>query len=108
MKLLTKEIEKKLKKFPLYSQDGKGVEAKVVCKFFAPVGSWTWYVLDGDIQEDGDWMFFGIVVSDYGAEYGYFGLRELESIELPFGLKIERDLYFEGCFVKDLGDIVDF
>lgn len=108
MKLLTKAIEKKLEKFPLNSQDGKGVEAKVVCKFFAPVGSWTWYVLEGDIQEDGDWMFFGIVVNDYGAEYGYFSLKELENLKLPFGLKIERDLYFEGCFVKDLVDIVDF
>lgn len=43
-----------------------------------------------------------------GAEYGYFSLKELEGIELPFGLKIERDLYFDGCLVKDLGDIVDF
>lgn len=108
MKLMTKAIEKKLGKFPLNSQDGKGVEAKVVCKFFAPVGSWTWYVLEGEKQEDGDWMFFGIVVNDYGAENGYFGLRELESIEFPFGLKVERDLYFDGCTVKDLGDIVDF
>lgn len=108
MKLLTKAIEKKLEKFPLNSQDGKGVEAKVVCKFFAPVGSWTWYVLEGEKQEDGDWMFFGIVISDYGSEYGYFGLKELEDLDLPLGLKVERDLYFDGCTVKDLGDIVDF
>lgn len=108
MKLLTKAIEKKLEKFPLNSQDGKGVEAKVVCKFFAPVGSWTWYVLEGEKQDDGDWMFFGIVVSDYGSEYGYFGLKELENLNLPFGLKVERDLYFDECTVNDLGDIVDF
>lgn len=108
MKLLTKAIEKKLEKFPLNSQDGKGVEAKVVCKFFSPVGSWTWYVLEGTKSQDGDWEFYGIVVNDYGAEYGYFSLKELENLSLPFGLKVERDLYFEGCFVKDLGDIVDF
>ena len=108
MKLLTKAIETKLEKFPIYSQDGKGEEANVVCKFFAPVGSWTWYVLEGERHEDGDWEFFGIVVNEMGAEYGYFSLKELESIELPFGLKIERDLYFEGCLVKDLGDIMDF
>lgn len=105
---MTKAIEKKLEKFPLNSQDGKGVEAKVVCKFFAPVGSWTWYVLEGEKKEDGDWMFFGIVISDYGSEYGYFGLKELEYLDLPLGLKVERDLYFDGCTVKDLGDIVDF
>lgn len=104
---MTKAIEKKLEKFPLNSQDGKGVEAKVVCKFFSPVGPWTWYVLEGEKQEDGDWMFFGIVVNDYGAEYGYFGLRELENLSLPFGLKVERDLYFDVCLVNDLG-IVDF
>ena len=108
MKLLTKAIEKKLEKFPLNSQDGKGGEAKVVCKFFAPVGSWTWYVLEGEKHEDGDWMFFGIVISDYGSEYGYFGLKELEDLNLPLGLKVERDLYFDGCTVKDLRDIVDF
>ena len=105
---MTKEIEKKLEKYPLYSQDGKGVDAKVLCKFFAPVGSWTWYVMEGQKQEDGDWEFYGIVVNDIGTEYGYFRLRELESVRLPFGLKVKRDLYFGECFVKDLGGIVDF
>lgn len=103
MKLLTKAIEKKLEKFPLYSQDGKEEDAEVVCKFFAPVGSWTWYVLEGAKHEDGDWEFFGIVVNDMGSEYGYFSLRELESVQLPLGLGIERDLYFDSCKVKDLG-----
>ena len=27
-------------------------------------------------------------------ELGYVSLQELESVELPFGLKIERDMYF--------------
>ena len=107
MKLLTKAIEKKLEKFPLKSQDGRGLDAKVVCKFFSPVGPWTWYVLEGTKEDDGDWTFFGVVVSDYGAEYGYFSLKELEKLRLPFGLKVERDLYFDECFVKDLG-IIDF
>lgn len=57
MKLLTKAIEKKLEKFPLMSQDGKGVEANVVCKFFSPVGSWTWYVLEGEKNEDETGLF---------------------------------------------------
>ena len=107
MKLMTKAIEKKLEKFPLGSQDGKGLDAKVVCKFFAPVGSWTWYVLEGDMQEDGDWLFFGIVVNDYVTEYGYFGLKELERLRLPLGLKVERDMYFDPCSVGDLG-VIDF
>lgn len=34
MKLLTKAIEKQLAKYPIYSQDGKGGKAQVICKFF--------------------------------------------------------------------------
>ena len=102
MKLMTKEIEKRLEKFPLYSQDGKEGDAEVVCKFFAPVGSWTWYVLEGEKTEDGDWEFFGIVDNVDGHEYGYFTLSELAEVSTPFGLKIERDKYFGNKRVKDL------
>lgn len=102
MKLITKEIEKMLEKYPLYSQDGKGEDAIIVCKFFSPVGSWTWYVLEGQRQEDGDYELFCLVVNGYGTEYGYQMLSELEEINLPFGLKIERDLYFTPCKVKDV------
>lgn len=102
MKLMTKEIEKRLEKFPLYSQDGKGDEAQVLCKFFAPIGSWTWYVLEADKYE-GDYELYGIVVNDYGKEYGYFMLSELQDLSLPLGLKVERDLYFSPCKVKELG-----
>ena len=33
MKLITKEIEKKFENFPLYSQNGKGLNAEVLVKF---------------------------------------------------------------------------
>ena len=46
MKLLTKELEKKLPS--LYEQDGKGDEAIAYAKFFDPCGSWTWYVTEYD------------------------------------------------------------
>ena len=36
MKLLTKELEKKFEKYPLYSQDGKGLDAEVIAKFYNP------------------------------------------------------------------------
>ena len=35
-------------------------------------------------------------------EYGYFSLKELESITLPWGLKIERDLYFDPTTIEDI------
>lgn len=100
MKLITKEIEKKIAKYPLYSQDGKGDDAVVICKFFG--GScWSWYATEGNIMPNGDIEFFGLVVGPYGAELGYFTLSELEGVKFPpFGLGVERDLYFNGT-MKD-------
>ena len=102
MKLVTKEIESRLKKYPLYSQDSKGGDAVVVCKFFNPVGAFTWYVLEGE-KIGKDYRFFGLVINDYGErEYGYFMLSELESVRLPFGLGIERDIDFEECKLSEI------
>ena len=42
MKLLTKEIRKKLP--PLYSQDGKDGKSVAHVKFFTPDSNWTFYV----------------------------------------------------------------
>ena len=104
MKLMTKEIEKKFEKFPMYSQDGKGEEAEVVVKYFNPYGLGTWLITEGEKQEDGDWLFFGYChIFDW--EWGDVLLSQLESIK-PFGpnvpLGIERDLYCKGQKVKDL------
>ena len=96
MKLLTKEIEKKLLANPLYSGEGeKNHERQVVAKFFNPSGAGTWYVTEGEQQGD-DWLFFGLA-DLHEAELGYFTLSELSSIKCPpFGLPIERDLYWSG------------
>ena len=101
MKLITKKIESDLLKHPIYSQDGKGEDAVVICKFFNPCGAGTWYVLEGEKLENGDWEFFGIV-DLFEREYGYFRLSELQSVRLPFGAKIERDMYFNKCKVGEL------
>lgn len=89
MKLLTAELRKKLPK--LYSQENNP-DPMVVCKFFDPCGSWTWYVLEGQ-QEGDDFRFFGLV-HGYEKELGYFSLKELESLRGPMGLGIERDLHW--------------
>lgn len=99
MKLITKEIEEQFKKYPLYSQDGKGKDAKVIMKLFNPAGAESWYITEGNpiISEDGtkDYEMFGF--SYFGvpsnAEFGYLRLSELENLTLPYGLKIERDMY---------------
>ena len=96
MKLLTKELRKKLP--PIGSTDGAGEEAVAQVKFFTPDSSWTWFAVEGGpvLDEEGnevDFELFGLV---YGQEreMGYFLLSELESVKGPLGLAIERDLYF--------------
>lgn len=103
MKLLTKEIAEKLESYPLHSQDGKFSEAVVVAKFFYPAGSWTWYVLEGKKLPNDDYEFFGIV-NGFEIEYGYFTLKELKNIVGAFGLRVERDAYFDSCKVCELDD----
>lgn len=87
MKLLTKEIEKKLP--ALYSQE-EVKDPMVMVKFFTPWGNWTWYATEYNPE---DRLFFGKVVG-IETELGYFSLEELESIKGPWGLSIERDLSF--------------
>lgn len=88
-KLLTKQIKKSLPK--LYSTEKIPEKEKVAqVKFFNPCGQGTWYGIE---YEPNERLFFGYVELFEG-EYGYFSLDELESVKLPFGLKIERDIHF--------------
>ena len=45
MQLMTAQIEKALKKYPLYSQDGKGGDAKIVVKYFGGSAA-TWLITE--------------------------------------------------------------
>ena len=104
MKLMTKELEKKLKKHPLGSQDGLFGEAKVVVKYFNPCGVGTWFITEGNKTENNDYEMFGFchLGDDDCAEFGYVNLSDLKEIKLPFGLSIERDLFLdENCTLKD-------
>lgn len=57
--LMTKELEKKLNKYPIGSQDGLGEESEVLVKYFNPCGAGTWLITEGEEQENGDWLLFG-------------------------------------------------
>lgn len=94
MMLLTKENKRNLP--ALYSTENvpEG-DKKVAVKFFCPWSSWTWYAVEGEEQEDGDWLFFGLV-DGHEKEWGYFVLSELESLRGPWGLRIERDRHYSG------------
>ena len=102
MKLMTKEVINNLPK--LYSQDGKEPkDVKIAVKFFTPWSNWSWWATEGEQREDGDWEFFGLV-EGFEKELGYFCLSELESIKGPFGLKIERDMHFDGHTLAEVMD----
>ena len=118
MKLLTKELEKKFEKYPLYSQDGKGLDAEVIAKFYNPYGHGTWLITEGDKQEDGDYLMFGYVQlsNPHDAKFGYVTLKQLESIEIkaklngiPFTIgSIERDIHLpEHCNLKQAMELSD-
>ena len=98
MELMTAELRQQLP--PLYAQEHV-TDPIAHAKFFTPSSSWTWYVTEGSAQYDsegpaggeGDFLFFGFVIG-FEKEWGYFSLNEMESARGPFGLSIERDLYF--------------
>jgi len=85
----------------LGSQDGMSREAEVVVKYYNPCGKGTWLITKGEKQKNGDWLLFGYCYI-YGWEWGDVLLSQLQSIKLPFGFSIERDLHCEGMKVKEL------
>jgi len=97
MKLLTKEITKKATE-----QFDKGSDLDdqmIVAKFFNPMGSWTWYLMN--LAEDGDYAWG--IVDGHAVEMGSFSISELQKVKLkPFGFGIERDMYFEPIKASEL------
>lgn len=103
MKLLTKKLESKIP--ALYSTEETSTEEKIiVCKFFSIVGSWTWYVVEGARQENGDFLFYGLV-DGIEKEWGYFTLKELESVRWHGIPSVERDLYFNAVKVRECREL---
>ena len=104
MQLMTAQIEKALKKYPLYSQDGKGGDAKIVVKYFGGSAA-TWLITEGEPAPDGDYTLYGFCTlglpDDFAPgkllwEWGYVTLRQLQELMFPpFGLPVERDILIE-------------
>ena len=90
MKLLTKEL---LERFNKVGSQEEIKDPLVIAKFFNPTGAGTWYATEYNPESK---IFFGYVsiFRDWNDEWGYFSLTELESLKGPFGLGIERDIYF--------------
>lgn len=97
MKILTKQLKSQIP--ALYSTEKVPMEEKIAqVKLFSPIGNGTWYILEMDKDED---LCFGYVEL-LDNEFGYFSIKELEDINLPFGLKIERDLYFSPTPMSEI------
>jgi len=103
MKLLTKAIEHTIP--ALYStEEVKTQDKTIVCKFFALGSDWTWYVVEGGRQENGNYLFFGLVIG-FEKEWGYFTLEELLTVKWHGIPGIERDLYFKAVTVGECREL---
>jgi len=113
MKLMTKEIAKKLIYNDLRDTACGATGDEIVVKYFNPVGAATWFIVSGTpLNEDGeadyetdspaDWHLFGFCDLGWAGceELGYVLLSELENVKLPWGMGIERDLAFKGSLAE--------
>ena len=92
MKLMTKELEKKIP--DLYETEETNLNDKtIVAKYFHPFADWAWYLVEMD-KEDKD-LCFGFVDGAF-PEWGYFRLSELKDVGA------ERDLYFTPKKARDV------
>ena len=92
MILLSDELRARLRAQARARPEMLGSDPCPIAKFFNPLGAATWLVTE--LARDGDTLF-GLADLSFGCpELGYFSLREIEAIRLPFGLRIERDLAF--------------
>jgi hypothetical protein len=92
MILLPDELRARLRAEARASAEVLGHDPCPIAKFFNPIGAATWLVTE--LGQDGD-SLFGLVDLGFGCpELGYFSLREIEGIRLPYGLRIERDCAF--------------
>jgi DUF2958 family protein len=85
----------------LYATDGDP-DPLVRAKFFTPDSSWTWYCIEYSPLER---RAFGLV-SGHDKELGYFTIPELEQVRGPYGLQVERDLWFTARPLSEVDHVV--
>jgi len=99
MKLITKEVIREFKKHN--KENSKSKDPLVIAKFFNPAGRGSWYATQFNEKKG---VFYGYVTtSSYDCdEFGSFSLEELENFEVPFGLKMERDKFFQSRKLSEI------
>lgn len=104
MELLPCKIRERLPR--LGEQDGKGGKAVAYAKCFTADSSFSWFITEGSPVRNRDnvpvdYILFGLVEGQC-KELGYFRLSELESVNGPMGLPIERDLYWKPKTLEEI------
>ena len=126
MKLITREMVQPL--IAAYEHSAKTGEngTKVIAKLFTPWANATWYITEGIPVSDRDgeplyvkrflsaytdpncydWHLwgFGDMGDRQSAELGYVMLAELQSLKHFSGLRVERDLHYEGTLTDVLAE----
>lgn len=99
MKLLTKDLEIKL-----LTADYDSMTP--IVKFFNPVGCQTWLACSAEKVGD-DFILQAYCDLGMGCvEFGSVSLKDLMSVKLPMGLKIERDLHWKADKTKNYTDLL--
>jgi len=94
MELINEDLKQVFRSNPLYSQEGKYMEATVIVKYFFPLSNATWLITEAEEYPNGDWLLFGyIYITEW--EWRYVMLSELQNYSYKGIFKIERDLYIK-------------
>ncbi|MBZ0130800.1 MAG: DUF2958 domain-containing protein [Rhodobacteraceae bacterium] len=98
MKLLTKNIERKLLANGNAIDNGATeLSLTPVVRLFTPDAAATWVLVSAEPWGD-DLRLFGWCDLGVGfPEYGYVSLNELQCLRGRLGLPVERDLHFKTC-----------
>jgi len=107
MKLITKEIERKLKanQAMMDEADEKGMDFSIadrqpVVKLFNPVGAGTWFLFS---MNKAGHAFGYAKISD--GEFGWVDTNVLQKVDVGFGLGIERDLHYTPLTFKEIAEM---
>jgi len=104
MKLITSAIRKKLEANHIKANE-TGESGDVVLKLFGGAGM-TWLITEIEPNNDRMWGLCDIGMGC--CEFGTVSLSELEDLKFPpFGLGVERDMYFSGGPVKKFQEFYD-
>jgi len=104
MKLITADIQKKLERNHAKASE-TGESVPIVLKLFGG-SNCTWLITEIEPNNDTMW---GLCDIGHGfCEFGTVSLSELKTTRFPpFGLGVERDMYFSGGSVEKFNEYYD-